>query len=400
MPGHPDYEFSSGLVGLVPASDADDIRWNIAAWLVHELKHMATAPWVTVGSSRDGNDGISNITVYSATPDGVDHWTGGAAPLTRKQVTTHLDTSTTTVWHVLRQPLTGVEICIGLDPTTGGNVDSSWFLTVAQNGFSTGGVSSSWRTAPTGPGYPQRPQDVTSTPVANQEIPTDGRNFLPGSTTYQIFVANRKDGRGFYAFVTNNFANGDLKGLISAHQITNPKAGQTNLWLALKATSETELNTGLSQRSMPSGRWRGRTAAGTLKDLFAMEWSNRNDGTGTVVAAGGNIVDPWLSAYPVTPAVSMSASGNANIIMHGTAADIFQAYSGIPNGGDSLNVGGVQGTHIVLGQGSGGVAIPWDGTNHGTPRNVYDVTAIGTLPTPPAPSNTDYKRFGQGLENV
>jgi hypothetical protein len=290
-------------------SSTATLVWEACRRAVAELKAFPIAPWVTRGSSRAGSDG----TAFSATPDGVDHW----STRTSAQVST---SGNERIWHVLENTVTGVQVCIEVRPS------SDIRITVSKNKFETAGA---WRGG--GTDANTRPTDTGSTPAAGREVSTT--NITPfvartayqaGASGYSISVLNRKDGKGFYFYYWRLPLIQDSTGGIGAFSsfaagvapamASSPDINGDNPYIALYSNSDgltSALDTG-SPPELSNGNFRieGRRPDGTL-DSYAL----RAIAIPTTPEVGS-------SRYPVAPGLLATANG-ANSVYRGGIPDVW-----------------------------------------------------------------------------
>ncbi len=158
-------------------------RWAMALFTIARLKADPFFPYSTRGSSRTGSAG----TAFSATPDGVDHWTGRTAAEAAAPGAGNV------VWHDLENSL-GHQVLFAVNPTAG---QSAWITCFSANKLETAGA---WRAG--GTSALIRPADTTSTPAAGRELITVS-SVAPNPQSINNYYNNivvRQDGRGFYFY--------------------------------------------------------------------------------------------------------------------------------------------------------------------------------------------------------
>lgn len=257
---------------LTGASGAD-LRWGFFLQLIAALHNDPVSPWTTRGSSRNGTAGSA----FSATPDGVDHWTGR---------TVAQAANSTVVWHVLQNTATGHQICFLIGTSSG--AASDWTLIFALNKFETGGA---WRGG--GSSISVRPTDVTSSPTAARELNTLARGFSPQSTSnYHSNFNVRKDGKGFYAVawrdVTPDTTNDGF--VLGYCPLTTPYVADANPYLAFIGNNATMGSTPFMFTGT-NGSCVGRLQDGTLQEHRSLDIDH--------ASLFLDRLDAWRSAYPV-----------------------------------------------------------------------------------------------------
>lgn len=172
----PAYIYSVNNANNFVGQSFEQFQLKIIKWFLSTLK---SAGWFTRGSSISGSAGH----IYSATPDGVDGWTGATD--------TQIFDGANVIWQVLEHPTTGAQICL-----TWGTATNTLGLIYAKNKFETAGA---WRTS-TAVGT--RPTDVTSTLAVEREIPLNAspslRQWNFGINYYHIIA--RDDGAAAFIY--------------------------------------------------------------------------------------------------------------------------------------------------------------------------------------------------------
>ncbi len=250
------------------------LRWACALFWWDKLINDPVSPCVVRGSSRNGSLGAA----YSATPDGVNYWTG--------KTQTEVAGAGNPIWGVLENVATGIQYGFLLG-TASGPV-TSIVVVVAINKFETAGA---WRGG--GTGTATRPTDVTSSPTAARELNTGAAGLTPQTTTNNYAnIVVRKDGRGFYAALycdtaPSLTADGFIMGVAP---LSLPHTTDLNPYVAFAGNNQAMgatpfLFTGTS------GTCVGRLQDGTLQEHRSMDidhaslWLDR--------------LDPWQAAYPM-----------------------------------------------------------------------------------------------------
>jgi hypothetical protein len=305
-----DYEFSvNHQAHNETINSTATLVWEACRRLVAQLKSFPIAPWTTRGSSRNGSAGSA----FSATPDGVDHWT----TRTSAQVST---TGGIRIWHVLQNSLTGLQVCIETAPAT------DIRITVSKNKFEVGGA---WRGGGSAPNV--RPTDTGSSPAAGREASTTSIDPLVsrtayhvGATGYAISVLNRKDGTGFYLYywrlpLIQNASAGIgafssfMAGVAPALAPT-PDINVDNPYVAFYGNSDglAAALAGASPPDLITGNFRmeGRRPNGTL-DSYAL----RAPAVPSTPEAGSG-------RYPVAPVI-LGTNDSANSVYRGALPDVW-----------------------------------------------------------------------------
>jgi hypothetical protein len=196
---------------LIPmTADKTEGAFSYLKGIVTTLKTGAS-PYVTKGSSSGGS-----ITAFSATPDGVDRWTGKTAA--------EAVSSSGPVWHVLEDSF-GVQVLLAIQG------DASLplvFFGVAKNKFETSGA---WRNAGSVSEIVY-PRDTTSVVDKDQDVigGTGGGIIYPYSNSgadQRFHVMRRTDAPGFYAVAVRAGVEGDYY-LGGFCKLTAPKTTDTN----------------------------------------------------------------------------------------------------------------------------------------------------------------------------
>jgi hypothetical protein len=373
---------SSGTVD----STTGDRTWEFCKFIVASLKAMATAPWVTRGSSCDGSLG----TAFSATPDGVDRWAGKSIGQAAFNV------GIRTVWHVLENTVTGLQVCI----VYGAVNSQSSAVVFSLNKFETGGA---WRGG--GSSANVRPTDTVSSPAAGREIThVNNAPAVSGTGVPQVFrfnCLNRDDGKGFYAyyFPDSGATSITFSLVYGCFPVTAPQTEDNPyLLLATSYGSLTSPSISSTPGSLPSAYTQpnliGRKgAAGTLITYYLLQPSSvpSNFLFGTTQV---NDLDPVLAAYPMFPGVAWSDMPAGGAHFRAGLPDLYQADTALS---PDLNTWNSK-AHIQIGF----LAFPYD-TTQPTPRGIdrpgFLFSIDGDLQED-VTYTPDHRPFNSGLEVI
>jgi hypothetical protein len=362
----------------ITAPSASELRWAYILAVLAKLKNDPVAPYVVRGSSRNGSSGAA----FSATPDGVDRWTGTTQAATAG--------AGNPIWIVLQNTLTGHQVCFLLG-TSSGPV-SVVTVVFAMNKFETGGV---WRGG--GTGTATRPTDVTSSPVAARELATSGSTGLsPQTLTNQYYnVSVRMDGKGFYASLFRDTtpdlsSDGNFMGYFP---LNTPATTDLNPYLAFITN-----NAGLNGNSVPPLQGGGSCSmVGRLQDGTSQEHSCMDFGAITSNSYLDQL-DPWMSAYAMH---GVAVRSNTTHAVRLWMPDIFICSGPAPASSNFATRDSKKYFRLTPNNGAGsfGVIIPWDGsTTRGTDVPVFKVPS--SIPDGPVVVSADFKHFNLGLEKI
>lgn len=351
-----------------------DYNYEFARRLIGALKVFPTAPWSTLGSSCNGTLG----TAFSATPDGVDHWS-------TKSIDEALDAgSTSLIWYAMANPKSGLQIVIIASRGAGSSEFAQ--VVVSRRGVT---LSGAWRDG--GTDSFTRPADSSSSPTSDQDSICAQFSPSVGSTSRLMTVANRTDGQGFYAWhhpASLVSVDGTFQ-LLSIFMLTNPVNDVANPYYAMTVSGTRMDPTNLMQGdpgSIPAGlSIVGRKGAGGPQGYVTVDYIQAGGGGDLSLGT----LDPYESKFPMIPLTLLGASPHAyrasmpDIYMVDNSATQFQTWNSK--------------SQIKL----GAFLWPWDGvTAMGTDQPGFVVQLTGTsVPLGPVgATNLDYKRFNQGLE--
>lgn len=367
-------DYTSIVRESITGATSADLRWAFAKRIVSALKADAVSPWVTRGSSRNGTSGI----VFSATPDGVDHWAG--------RTQTEAASVGNPVWHVLQNVATGHQVCLLLGTTSG--PASSITVVFSLNKLEAAGA---WRGGGTSTAL--RPTDTVSTPAAGRELNTNAGSLTPQSLSNEYFhLFNRKDGRGFYTMLVRDVTpDASSDGYYGGYfPFNSPFSGDANPYLAFSGNNAFT-NAVLPFNTNSNGNFVGRLQDGTLQEHRSIRIEDETD-TGWLAR-----LNPWTAGYQVHAIAFQSV----------TTKDVrywmpdFFICSGTTPVSSTLATRDSKKSYRYSSQVAQqwGLVGPWDGsTTAGTDVPISKFPAFGT--DGEAGASTDNKRINRGLETV
>jgi hypothetical protein len=374
------------------ASGGNDLAWF---WCRDTVAYLKSLGYTTRGSSINGTSG----NLFSATPDGVDHWAGLDATQARGA------SQNTAVWHVLENPTTGHQVCLNLTVTT-----SAVTVVFAQNKFENAGV---WRGGGTSAAV--RPADTTSSPAVSRECATGAIALTApsGATVFRLSVLVRRDGKGFYSYYHPD------SGAVAVNQssamgtfpMTQVKTGEVNQYMAFvvpqSALALTNGGAGAVWQNTVSSNinyFTGRSGgAGTAFRYLPMAISS-----GSSPASAGDILGNTNSndADPDTAKLPMwsiglwtdgsAPPGSADAHYRGAIPDVFLVTVLSPVVSFcTFN----SRKYLVI----GAFAFPYGGsvTPRGTDQSGYIIRqTAGVAPPPPDPIVADRKAMNRAYEAI
>lgn len=358
---HTDYTPTCGQA--ITGASTTVLRWNFVLAAVDGMLADPVSPYICRGSSRNGSLGAA----YSATPDGVNRWSG--------HTQTEIAGAGNPIWMTLESVKSGHQVCFLLG-TASGPV-SSIAVIFALNKFESGGA---WRGG--GTGTATRPTDVTSSPIAARELNTAALGFSPQSVSNEYFnLWVRKDGRGFYAGLFRDTtpsltADGFLMGYFP---LTEPFAADVNPYLSIVGNNNSFGNATLPFAAGSNVSCVGRLADGTLQEHRSMDLDT--------TTAWLDRLSPWQAAYP-TYGIAWRAVTSKDVRYW--MPDWYVSSGTVPASSDFATRDGK--THFKFnptGAGAFGLIGPWDGaTARGTDVPIYYFTNQPVLPpvVPPPPT--------------
>lgn len=414
-----DYEFFGGL-NPGYASNPSKIAhtggtytpvWEAAQRLVQMLKQCTVAPWVTRGSSRIDR---SNVATYSATPDGVDRWTGFDGP-TNLMLNDAFDflgfpDGSSVVWHVLENTVSGYQICIMAGAT---NTAPALALILSKNKFETAGT---WRAG--GTSATVRPTDTASSPAYNREIST-GRETggvvvsftFPSAGVWSQRLCNRPDGRGFYYWVINGLT--ETTG--NAYMMGTAPVTGTPLTLSyiqnnqiVLHSRQADLDNQAMNQASPNTNWSGGPLNYSIKGMvnavvknFGIAQWDLVSGTFAGIVNG---VDPEIGRRGLLPLLLYTESPSPGAVRL-SLPDVYYSSIGISNPATEAfrthNLE-VSKPRVLAHLGVSRIVFPWPGLDVGAAtadnRASYLITAGAEEPAPAA--IVDPKKFNLGLEII
>lgn len=314
----------------------EDSSWNFMLALLAALKSATGGAYTTRGSSSAGS-----ISAFSATPDGVDRWTG--------KTVAEVLTSTNYAWHILEAPTSGIQVLLAIR----NNGDGFMYIGVAKNKFETAGA---WRNAGS-VGVTTSPRDETSVPEHERDVvPTSPASISTPRPTHtgamaRFHVWKRADGEGFMVVATEQTGAEDRFYLGGIFKLVDPRAGDTNPFIVI------------CQQGGPGG---------CDSDLYDVAGPGHADVFGRIptdgiirysfaqLYAGERIYDratlgpsPFSGKYQALPVVLFSRAVALTEHFRGTLTDVYRAHDSHATH-DVVNAA----AQIIFDD----LMFPWDGT--------------------------------------
>lgn len=319
--------------------------------------------WTTRGSSIGSG-------LYSATPDGVDHWADVAVGVGLN--------GANRVWHVFESD-NGCQLCVEVN---GGGGSAGVHFSFSINKFETGGA---WRNGGS-VAYNVRPTDTASSPASGREIaPTADTEFWPsGFADSRMFFWSRTDHKvvgigNRYAATGATATDGGLFWLSS---LTQPANGDDNPYLMLHcAGAGAGFSAGNYTAMAPTENLVGRVGGSLVNfSLVTIGRDSTNDVMSSLAA------DPFTSGEIEVPMVVWTPTAPKYVRM--SIPNLYRIRSGLshPNTFNSR-------TRLIIGE----FSFPWALENLGGTDVVSTVTPLRAFITNSgsAPS----KALNLGLES-
>lgn len=338
------------------------LRWNTVLAMIDGLIADPVCPYTCRGSSRNGSLGAA----FSATPDGVNYWSG--------KTQTEVAGAGNPIWLVLQNSITGHQVVFLLG-TASGPV-SSILIAMSMNKFESAGA---WRGGGSATGT--RPTDTASSPITGRELATNAGTFTPQSTSNEYFnLFVRKDGNGFYCILFRDTTpDATADGLYCGYfKFSAPFTTDANPHLAF-CTNNAATNAVLPFNTNTNGNFVGRLQDGTLQEHRSI-FINDESSDGYL-----DRLSPWESGYAVHRIAFKSV----------TTKDIrywmpdFYVCSGTTPASSTFATRDSKKSFRYSGQvgQQWGLIGPWNGsTVKGTDVPVYVFPAAEVTPTPVAPA--------------